>query len=370
MGESISSSETGRSYGRVRGNASYHRMAVAIEDAGFEIRDMVNWVYGCLSEDTNIVGIDGVPVLYKSIKPNDKVLCYDKYTKEFFYSEVEEVYEYNIKDTCYRIQSDSTDQIVSRNHRCLVERGGEEVFVFAENLQEKENVPVLEDMYLLHETISNLHKGTGQEKLNMFERMCGEINFFSKNWKNKTFGSTVSYESLLFGLWKGVCSKYETLEKSFRFGMQFSLQWCYSWRGVEETCSQGSSMLERRVRNSIKGKNDWQHKSRMEGWSDLSSKSWKSQRGEVCSLPERISGYGEKGRLCDGTSSTCSEGNRPLFDKRRSGSSYKSRFAGQQNREPNVVQDEWGSQGIRGWSGHKTTLATVILLSMKERFGV
>ena len=28
------------------GTRTYHRMAVAIEDAGFEIRDMVNWVYG------------------------------------------------------------------------------------------------------------------------------------------------------------------------------------------------------------------------------------------------------------------------------------------------------------------------------------
>ena len=28
------------------GSRTYHRMAVAIEDAGFEIRDMIEWVYG------------------------------------------------------------------------------------------------------------------------------------------------------------------------------------------------------------------------------------------------------------------------------------------------------------------------------------
>jgi site-specific DNA-methyltransferase (adenine-specific) len=27
------------------GSRTYHRMAVAIEDAGFEIRDMIEWVY-------------------------------------------------------------------------------------------------------------------------------------------------------------------------------------------------------------------------------------------------------------------------------------------------------------------------------------
>ena len=34
------------------GTRTYHRMACAIEDAGFEVRDMIEWVYGCLSEDT------------------------------------------------------------------------------------------------------------------------------------------------------------------------------------------------------------------------------------------------------------------------------------------------------------------------------
>ena len=28
------------------GSRTYHRMAVAIEDAGFEIKDMIEWVYG------------------------------------------------------------------------------------------------------------------------------------------------------------------------------------------------------------------------------------------------------------------------------------------------------------------------------------
>ena len=28
------------------GTRTYHRMAVAIEDAGFEVRDMIEWCYG------------------------------------------------------------------------------------------------------------------------------------------------------------------------------------------------------------------------------------------------------------------------------------------------------------------------------------
>ena len=41
------------------------------------------------------------------------------------------------------IKSNSTDQLVSRNHRCLVERNGNLVFEFAENLNDMEKVPVL-----------------------------------------------------------------------------------------------------------------------------------------------------------------------------------------------------------------------------------
>ena len=41
------------------GTRTQHRMACAIEDAGFEIRDMIAWVYGCLSEDSEVLTEDG-----------------------------------------------------------------------------------------------------------------------------------------------------------------------------------------------------------------------------------------------------------------------------------------------------------------------
>ncbi len=140
------------------GSRTYHRMAVAIEDAGFEVRDQIMWVYGCLSEDTQIVTPFGNKS-YTEIKPNDLVLCYDKETNEYSYKEVEDIYEYDIKDTAYRIQSDFTDQIVSRNHRCIVERNGREVFEFAENLSPKENIPFLENLSELQDGLSRSGEG-------------------------------------------------------------------------------------------------------------------------------------------------------------------------------------------------------------------
>jgi DNA modification methylase len=41
------------------GSRTYHRMAVAIEDAGFEIRDQIMWIYGraFLSRTTSAKGL-------------------------------------------------------------------------------------------------------------------------------------------------------------------------------------------------------------------------------------------------------------------------------------------------------------------------
>lgn len=41
------------------GTRTHHRLACALEDAGFEIRDCLMWLYGCLTEDTEILAEDG-----------------------------------------------------------------------------------------------------------------------------------------------------------------------------------------------------------------------------------------------------------------------------------------------------------------------
>ena len=125
------------------GSRTFHRIACAIEDAGFEIRDTIMWLYGCLSEDTQVLTKRGF-IYYNEIEENDEIRIYDiekgiyKWEKPIRWN----VYKVD-KDTCYRIKSNSTDQLVSRNHRCLVERNGNLVFEFAENLNDMEKVPVL-----------------------------------------------------------------------------------------------------------------------------------------------------------------------------------------------------------------------------------
>jgi len=134
------------------GTRTYHRMASAIEDAGFEVRDMIEWVYGCLSEDTEILTESGYKPLHK-LTQYDRIGVYDITNNIYKWERPQGYSVYKVhQDTAYRIKSDYTDQIVSRNHRCLVEREGKLVFVTAEELKEMEYMPTLsEDFYSLQE---------------------------------------------------------------------------------------------------------------------------------------------------------------------------------------------------------------------------
>ncbi len=125
------------------GSRTFHRIACAIEDAGFEIRDTIMYLYGCLSEDTEVLTQQGFKQFHK-ITDDDKIRIYDIKSGIYSWEKPERWNAYKAEqDTCYRIKSDSTDQLVSRNHRCLVEREGSLVFEFAENLRSVERVPVL-----------------------------------------------------------------------------------------------------------------------------------------------------------------------------------------------------------------------------------
>lgn len=129
------------------GTRTFHRLTCAIEDAGWEIRDCVMWLYGCLSEDTEIL-VDGRWEPYHKDIVGRSALCYDVEHDTYSWQTIEDLFVYDYADTAYRIVSDSTDQIVSRNHRCIVEQDGAFSFRFAEEVaREREaRVPVLEDL--------------------------------------------------------------------------------------------------------------------------------------------------------------------------------------------------------------------------------
>lgn len=142
---------------------TYHRMASGIEDAGFEIRDQIMWLFGCLSEDTEIL-VDGRWEPYQKATSGRLALCYDVEHDSYKWQPIQALHEYPYSDTAFRIVSDQTDQIVSRNHRCLVERGRGFAFQIAETLEREARVPVLEDVQALLRSVPLLQQGTSSQE--------------------------------------------------------------------------------------------------------------------------------------------------------------------------------------------------------------
>ena len=281
------------------GTRTYHRLACAIEDAGWEIRDCIMWVYGCLSEDTEVLTRDGWEH-YHRIKGKE-ILTYDPKVDVYQWERPSRWSTYRVEsDTAYQIQSDSTDQVVSRNHRCLVEREGKLVFVEAEKLSIMECVPTL---------------------------------------PNDFFGLPEAGTEVL----------------------QSGVQRVLSGTGLGKARSQGGSSSNTRRSIVCNQEDDWSGQPSMEGWGNvLQTQGQVCQPvDQVRSMPAGVCVDGPQGRLCDGASVACCDGVGAGVDTGGVCSPRKPRCNRQSTGESDTLQVECRPQEVRTRTSYQTTLATV-----------
>ena len=98
------------------GSRTYHRMACAIEDAGFEIRDQIMWIYGCLDEQTECLTAEGWKH-YTNLSTADKVLQWDSATGELWWGHPMEVLVAPYCGPMVHLKNRHTDQLLTPNHR-------------------------------------------------------------------------------------------------------------------------------------------------------------------------------------------------------------------------------------------------------------
>jgi len=313
------------------GSRTYHRMACAIEDAGFEIRDQIMWVYGCLSEDTEILTINGWERYHKTID-NNPVLCYDVDNNSFEFHKPKRSFIYENKHTAYRIFSDNTDQIVSRNHRVLVERGGKLSFTLAEELarEQEADIPFLESLSDLPETIYNAYEGTSitkQKLLNLCKSKAGEVE------QGKIQSSNLNMSSL----WNIISAK---VWKSWKILLTFL---------PSKSKYRTSSSILRKWKREIKTRQriEGREKSCVERWSNILSQARQLCFDKICQVSERILGYGSQGRLCYGAPAYNGSISQAVPTKNRGSSSYQPQSTGQSFGKFAIIQDQPTSQTPR-----------------------
>jgi len=342
------------------GTRTQHRMAVRIEDAGFEIRDMIAWVYGCLDEQTEIATSEGVKPYHKT-RIGDTVLCYNPENGEYSYQPILEIVDYEYSDTAYRLIGDFGEQVVSRNHRVIVERCGKEVFQLAETLGAEERVPVLENMPALRQAIYDAQQGASCTQQDVQQRLR-ERDDWNGECSNDTTGKAQGESNQVCGVWCGSLEAGRMVAQSDNTDMQPALQRYAAREPMGVTCQQGKGKLEAGIRNSIKDSDDRGSQPSMERRTDLSQ-----SQGCVCkptykvhTLPGTFNEHGTQRRVCDGTSACCCTGDWKAIDSSGSRPPYQPRCDAKQTGKPDVVQYERTAQGIRAWGGHKTAVVRVV----------
>lgn len=346
------------------GTRTFHRLACSLEDAGWETRDTIMWVYGCLDEETEIL-VDGKFVPYNKAKIGSLALGYDIERGTFSWQRIEDTYLYDYDDTAYAIQSDSTDQLVSRNHRCIVERGGVEQFAFAEQVaQEREaSVPVLESLQGLLDHLPMPDEGAGDEKQDVLEGMRGEGGEPSAK---EAHGARAEHD--MPSVREGILHT-DGVEAQGRDELLLGeLQEQGQVRADVDGVQQGTPDANVGGTEAAAQRNDGLGTEPVvEGRRHVSPQSRELQGREVRQMPEGVLGDGTQGRIRDGAQARGGSGDREAVDEAGVCSSHQPRPTGQQTREPDVVSVECGAQDLRELWGAKSTLARVTPVHYKGK---
>ena len=333
-----------------------HWTGMALELAGFRLIDCVHHCFGCLSEDTEIFVKDKGWVHYQQCEIGDIVIGYNIENNSFSYQNVTKTYRFDYSDTAYRIESDSTEQIVSIGHRCIIEQNGAFVFREATTLEQQVSVPFLETMPFVQHAISDTQRDTSDQKHNLFRELCEKSDCQSQHWKESTAMCLPRVSDRVLPQNKSINS--EILLSDMRG--QGQKEKSKNVRTSQEHCKTWSCRLDGKEHEILCGQHGWREQSGMEGWCNDIQEEGELQKRSLCQMSQGLPCNGTEGWLCDGASLNNGSTSGKSCAENGGCASHQSQSNGQQDRELDAISEQSRSQIIRTrQSGCKTTLATV-----------
>src|SRR5690625_1715590 len=102
------------------GTRTQDLMTISLRLAGFEVRDVIEWLYFCLSDDTQALTREGWKS-YKEITEDDFVMQWDSETGEMSWVKPEAIHVFPYNGKMLNFKSRATDQLVTPNHRMYVD---------------------------------------------------------------------------------------------------------------------------------------------------------------------------------------------------------------------------------------------------------
>lgn len=100
------------------GSRTFWKIAAAINEAGFEIRDTIMWLYGCYSKDTQVLTNEGWKYFYE-LNKNEKIMQFDKDKNELSWVKPLNYFEYDIDDEMVLLENRHTSQLITKNHKVV-----------------------------------------------------------------------------------------------------------------------------------------------------------------------------------------------------------------------------------------------------------
>ena len=343
-------------------------MVIKLKEAGFRVDySPIYWVYACLSSDTEVLSLEYGWIEWERIRKSRiskyiHILTYDNESHNYKWEIPSRWNEYQIKDTCYRIKSDSTDQLVSRGHRVYFEREGKLLWDYAERLSYNQpiQVPVLDEVPDVRQY--NIPEIQTKRYNCMFKGLPQKTNINKKQWKMGYIRDKKNKENLPM-LWKGVLHLPCLVKK----GKKLWVILFYKLQTKSEHTQISSDMEENTPTKMVSGKggrmeeeNNWIRKPILERWSNIFQNTWKLYGSKIYPMSEGISIDGKEGWICNGTSDIGSSTDWETIIEIGGSSSYRSRSKEQFSGESDVVFIQPRTQEIRTPSRpYKTTVATI-----------
>jgi DNA modification methylase len=339
------------------GTRTVHRLTCAIEDAGFEIRDGIDWLYGCLDDQTEIM-IDGQWEPYHKVKQGHHALGYDIERDEFSWQPIQRVVVFPYSDTAYRLVGDHTDQLVTREHRCIVERGGSYVFEEAQEAarERQARVPVVADVRGLLDALPLPHQGTGRPPQDLLKDVRRPTGRRSEQWTPECQCEPAADVSRVPEVLPAFANQAARGSGS---GVLAAVS-----REAGRRSDAGSGVdwpggVDGYLCGFVPGEDDRAGEPRVEGRSDLLPQAWQLQASQIRPVPVGASRDGAQRRLRDGAPAVGGEGNGQAVGAARSGSPRGSRPDQQRSCQPVAVQDQSGPQTVRGARHTSTDLVRI-----------
>jgi DNA modification methylase len=315
---------------------------LAIRLAGWEMRDGLVHLFGCLADDAEILTEHGW-TRRQNLASADLALCYDVGSGTYRWAPITDRFDYPYSGDAYRVHGPGVDHTVSPDHRCI---DGQRVLHAHEATREQQiHVPVPQGLHGLWDHLASEGQVSSEGRQDLRTGVQGQGD------RSRAPGEADITPSALQDLRQALLAQEPDSDPAILLtpllrgleGQRASDPGAYG-----QNRSTGHTGADTGVICSGCEQNARAQQPGLEGRCDLQVTQGQLSEPALCPLPAGVPTHGTGGRLHHGAPPGGSSGDRPTADQGGDGAPPESRQSGQPGGEPSAVCVEQGPQAVRG----------------------